>query len=389
MSDSLSISNYGMNNLYNDPYFQQYFVTSQYADSLNAQQNALSAISATPKTATTTSNPTFNGTIPRATESSGSGSGLAAGLLAAGTIAVGTACWFASKGKAAGGSWWNKVCAGAKSCFSKGGEAGIITFTEKNGKKVCNIPNRINRIHGENAATAMENIGCKAGTNVPNVLKGDKLAEGIGLRRVRFELDGNTFVYDIANNRFVSYRNSSGENLLSKITNPIEQNDIAYKQTVEEFIKGIKDGSKLNDSAVKWYRYTHNSDGVLRCFTHNAGTNTDRFSGAISHNFNIADDVVCAQRLNDKVLDAALKSFSEGKVDKAGRIVSAEYPVKLGGKQYRFIIENNDKIIGLKDNAGRLVDQTTYDALHYQNQDVFSKIFENKNKFEKLVFAAA
>ena len=394
--DSLSISNYGMGNLYNDPAWQKYWMMSQQMDSLSNMQNAnaLNALSQAANwgattTTTATSNPTFgNGAIPRATETAGGG--LGAGWLLAGTALVGTAAYIASRGKT-GKGFVENFKAGLKS-FGKSSADVSKQFrvAEVGGKKVCYLPGKVNRIHVERSTTdpnyhvremepLLEKIGfSNGGTAKLSDLVTTKsgkivLADGIAVRSGSFKTKAGDIV------KF----NKKGE--VVPYTKYKEANE-ATKKEIDDFLAGLKEGKGLNK--VDNLQVSINKDGVVRKLSNTVAGGDLTLDYALSNRFSIKDKAVDAYRLHNKSANNLLTKFEKNET-RIGKIVGAEWTTKMhDGKEYTFILEN-DAIRGLKDSRGKILTQTEMDALQYRNGKKFENVFKKEKEFKNVVYAAA
>ena len=403
--DSTSISNYGYNSLYSDPAWQKYWMMSSQMDSLAAAQNAnaLGALTQSAKTdSITATSPSF-GAIPRAAESSGSGSATAA-VLAIGATAVGTAWWIASRGKAAGAKGlMNQLKAGFKS-FGKSANTNALQFTTINGKKVCMLPNQTNKIYVDpkkhsNYLDMMKQELEKIGLDNGHILKvadltttkagKTVLADGVAIRSGSFNIGGN--IIKFKNGKVVSYTDSAGKDILARYTDPgkiakYKATNEAAKKQIDDFLAGLKEGTNLNQ--VSNLEAVINQNGILRKMT-NKGLGSDlKLNYALSKRFSIKDKVVDAYRLHNESANKLLTKFEKGETG-LGKIVGAEWTAKMhDGKKYTFIIENN-QIKGIRNHKGKVLTQTEMDSLQYNNSKIFDNVFKKEKEFQNIIYQAA
>jgi hypothetical protein len=371
-----TVSNYGM-----DPYFYQYYMQN-YADSIKAAQaqqtennSATSQITATTESANTA----FRASVDNAKKSKSS---LLPALITITVGTIGAGCYIASRGSAKG------ILEQLKARFRSFGSSsktkqGIFTFAQtKNGKKVCTIPGKVNKIHQGDTAKQLEMVGLDNGTNLnlselTTTIKGEtKLAEGVQIRKCTYKVGKNTVT--VKNGKIVSYKDEHGKDILIRYNEPgriakYKTENEAAKKEIDEFIANLYKG-KL-DKAEN-LEVVINQDGILRKFVRTNPSDNFNFDYALTNRFSIDDKAVDSYRLRNSEVDSILKNFKDGEKH-TGKTLMAEYKTvaEKGGEEYTFII-NNGKIEGIKNASGKKLSQTEIDSLQYH----YPKIFENALK---------
>ena len=389
-ADSLSISNYGYGNLYNDPAWQKYWAMSQQMDSLAAVQNsnALAQAANTATQTTTATNPTFTGAAAPATEEKGSNN-LLAGALALGATTISAAWWIASRGKSAGAKGlMNQLKAGLKSFGKKGADVATSpAIRTVNGKTVVNIPKTP---RGMNVGTSYKNsteLADKAKALGLDVNTGLKLTDGAAkLKSTHFEFSIKSGKGKPATKYEGVYRDEKIVSLVDDKGNKIaldslDKNLQAEITKIEESLTKTKSATGVTLSNTL---YGQTLDDGVALFLTNAGTK-DGLRVVRTSRYHLTDDGVMAARGVDKKLNEGLKEVESGKFDswnvtegtwkpslsksvweKLGLKKSAEYKGVIDGKAWddniEFVIKNNGV-------AGIVKDGKTY------NQH--SKIFQD------------
>lgn len=383
--DSLSISNYGLGNLYADPAWQQYWQYSQQLDSLsnlkntNVAGNTLGALTNSTNVASASvANTSFKqGIIPRAVEPQSSGNGLAAaGLTTLGIAATGAALLI-SRGKAQGAKGWTKqFMAGLKS-IGKSSEKVIYDKT----KNVVTVPGAQNKI---TASGADELAKLGSNTTVPSVtvMKDGKtvLADGVRVQSGTFVHNGNTITYE--NGNVTKYLNDKSDDIIAHYTNATEAGDIAYKATLDDIIAKLAKGEYPEGlTSLTPTQITHLQDDILRTFKVGPGGNLE-FSEALTNKFVIGSDALNQLTcLNDRVRKAILDIEKNEYKLVAEKISSAEYTP--AGKD--FTIHMGPKGDVPKITQGDLVYEKGspgYDLIYNKNKDLFNDLFKKSDEFQ-------
>lgn len=93
----------------------------------------------------------------------------------------------------------------------------------------------------------------------------ETLPEGATLRAGTFTHNNNTFTF--TGNRITGYKNSNGEDLLSKFNNPVAETDKTYAETIKKALADINQGKTVDGFAVTPLRYELSSNGKKQLYT--------------------------------------------------------------------------------------------------------------------------
>ena len=354
MTDSLALnglSGYGYGYGY-DPYFMKAFQSynpnmPQTANNIQPTQPAVT-------------NPELN-TTATATEKAEEKEKSNAGLVLGGLATAGAAALLYKANKKGGEKG---IKEGLKQMWQgltgKAASASTEKFAlrqSQTGEWFAQVPGRKQRLTGN-----YERFGIS--TEIPGI--GDK---GSKIIDFRFTKDGNSF--HVRNGRVVEYKNSAGEDLLAKMTNPTEAKDIDYKKAIDEFIAKVDRRDEAALKELTSMNYTHTADGVTRRFS-KTGDNVT-MNKVVTDRFALGTDEVTAMRAKDPKIDKAVKAIQEGKRPEGLNAVAAEYKVD----DIVFKIEN-DRIVGMTQ-GGKYYPAASdrFVAWQYNNQKDYEKMIKN------------
>lgn len=407
--DSLSISNYGLGNLYNDPAWQQYWMMSQQVDSLAKMQNAnaLGALTNSANTAavTATSNPTFgqagtNGAIPRAAEEKTSSNGALAATLAVGsTLALGTA-FLVSRGKNAGANgFMNRLKAGWNSLGKKASapEAKklIAGFDDAGKMKYVELPGTKAQRFACSSASEVDDVVKTATTLGHDVPKGLKWTdEAAELNGAIIEIEHNGIKNTLKLNK-KGYTIRNGENAKFKIT---DATDPEFKKLVDESIYAIRNKKSVLPAGATLKRVTYKNAEGNAYYRHFPGKpSDDGLKFVYSRRYTDLNDAAVMAQRNDTRISGALDELAAGNYT-SFNVQSAEYvPAKTGWfkkspvkgihsktpwpEKTSIVVENNKPVAIMQD--GKLFKEgtTEYSALYNDFKSVFDDAMSHQAEF--------
>ena len=241
------------------------------------------------------------------------------------------------------------------------------TITRNGENTVCTLPNRKWNILSGNDATELAQ---KAGidTTIPNLTdKASKLTE------YTFTHDGLDIT--VKNNKIVKCSKVK-ENYLGTL-----KKDEDLLQRVTDQISDFSKGNRLDE--LRNISFRNDTPNAQRRFF------TPRLDGpvslktAVTNQFNINSDAVKAYRTVHPDFDTALKNFAEGKVDGL-RLISADSKQDFG-----IIKIKGDSVRGIQiGNAYYPKGSDKFTILEAKNKEIFEKLFENKDNFTNILYAA-
>ena len=410
------LGNNGINNLYSDPSWQQYWLYSQMLNSQNnstvnnnAENNNIAfkgqsvptSDIGTVTTAGALTNANYN------TESK-NGNHTAAWLtLGVGTIGA-AACILAGRGKTSGAKGFlNQVKTGAQTLFKRGAQQGSkISVRTINNKNIIAIPNKGRGIpvHGSTTGEVVQKAKTLGFTVNENLALTDEAAH---LKSTHFKFNfgsGKAKEYTgvFRDGEIVSLKDAKGkkydlDNLPDKLQTRIESIKSSINTTKQAQDVTLFDTvyyQKLDDAS--WAQYISNSS---------KDPNLNGLRNVITNRYTLNDDAVTAACADSKVANV-LKELKEGKFDswdiasgtwkpansktfweKIG-LSSAKYNGAVTGKNWdnnlEFIIKDS-KIAGLSSNGGGTIDirpgSNKYEALKVDFPDLFNEVLNHQAEY--------
>ena len=354
-----------------DPYFMAAYqsynpnfqATNQAPDTTQTVQQGLA-----------TNDPTFRG---KKKEEENSGS--AASLIVGGALAIGTGVLLYKAHKKGGEKgileglkqMWKGV-KGKVSNVTNPAKSKTFSYQEINGQKIVTIPNRTNRIQGDDIASKLQTLGYN--NNAAEIINNttNKLNKGIKIHSGQY-FDGK-IRFSFKGNEVVKY-----ETLVNgKWVDTIEPNNINPKEVINNTLTKIRKGEELDK--VTNLKYSHTENGLTKVFTQANKDANAELEYAITNRFAIDDVAVNAYRYDNKNVDDALKALEKG--DKNGwKIAKADYVSQDIGTVH---IENG-KIIGLTvESNGKKqrfsVNSDTYKELCGKYPTTFENILKAEEK---------
>ncbi|MCM1073963.1 MAG: hypothetical protein NC334_09165, partial [Bacteroides sp.] len=243
----------------------------------------------------------------------------------------------------------------------------VFSVTEENGKTLCTIPGRTNRLTGEKAIQELGIINEVPVISTKTKDGATKLAEGIKIRKGTITVDGHTF--NVKNGKIIN----------SPIN--LEQADSATRDRVHDLLKKLNNGETAN--GIKIEEFLHTDKGTTRVFTNKDGVYDLRL--AVSDKHNINSSVVKQYRGNNEKVDNALKEYLVNGNKDGLKIASAEIPTAYGT-----LITQNGKTVGIKVDGNILKKGTTeYDALFYDHKKEFETAIKNTDSYQNVIYQMA
>lgn len=406
-ADSLSISNYGMSNLYNDPAWQQYWAMSQQMGSLNNMQYANTLGTLTRPTATTTtartSNPTFGqagATIARAEETKTGGGGTA--LLLAGSAAVGAALWIASRGRTGKGFFAN-FKAGLKS-FGKNGTRDASNKLAANfgadGKLVwAEVPGATRRMRtsASTTATELETAARNLGHEVPAGLKWTDAGSNLKGYQLEFTApDGTKNLLTIQGDKVIRSRNITDAS--NKHLFEFEKTDEAFQKKVAEYIEAINKRQVPTGVTVKNIVYT-NAEGT-GLYLGNASGREGLKAFRTNRHTDLKSDAVLAVADKNPQVAKALEEINAGNFESWGVRYGEYRPTTTnwrgkekdiaGWPEKTNIIIKNNEVAGIMENGTMYpFGHDRFHSLHHQFKSVFDDALNHQKDFVNVTRFAA
>ena len=293
--------------LMNDPYFLAAYKSPNYYQLAAAQtqqgQTADQTINTTAATA-----PQQQVTQPQTAEKS-SHKGLAAGLI---LTAGATALCFAAHGKGnkkldliprIGDGLKNMWKSVTKTVGEKlGNTAETFQVVEKNGKKVCQIPGRTNRLYGENLVEDLGKIGQTAEVRPLMNKSGTAFAEGSNLLRYTFNDKGLEITVVKGKLKRIT---KDGKNVTAQYTNSVKTEDINLLKQIEEKIAKYNKGENIAD--LKGIRYMHTENGVSSLYSITKAGDEPKLISVVTKDFAIDSPAVNLYKSNNPAAEKILQ----------------------------------------------------------------------------------
>ena len=421
-ADSLSISNYSLSNLYNDPAWQKYWAMSQQMDSLSRNQYANTLGTLTTPTATTiaaaantatATNPTFGqaGTTIARAEEPKSGNATT-GLLLVGSAAVGTALWIASRGKAAGAKgFMNQLKAGFKS-FGKNASKDAKTVVNAkfgaDGKLMYAEVPGATRTFRTGAGTQVDdvvNTASSLGHNTPkNLLWTDASTKLKGFQ-MEFTHDGKRNLVTVQGDRISLCKNITDSN--NPHTFDLDTTTQAFRDEVTKYIEAINKKQVPTGVKVQNIAYTNGDGSALylgeAVKTSKKATSTPTNGLKVfktNRHTDLKSDEVLAAADKDSRIAKALEEINAGNFESWGVRYGEYRPTTTNwrGKEKEIagwpentnIVIKNNEVAGVMENGTMYpFGHDRYHSLHHQFKSVFDDALNHKKDFTNVTRFAA
>lgn len=377
-----------MYQLFNDPYFLQAYGAPNINQMVQYQQQT-PQVYAPQAAQSVAANPSFQGAEAAPAEKEKKGKGKAWLLLGGAALLAGSA-WMITRGKTAGAEGlWEQFKVGFKTLWKNKADK-VISFTEKNGAKICQVTGEKNIIkNSANVADDLAKIGLKDGAklNIKDVIKTNdngtaELLNNVKINKGSFNFNGATI--DFEGDKIVRYVDDKGKDILSRYLNPeavakYAEKNKADKELIDDFVAKFLRGQDLNK--INNLEVEHSIENVVRTFTRENPNSNFVFQQAVTDRFNINDSIIADLASKNAKLKDALEKIKSGEKG-LGQIASAQRVTNIG----TFTIVDG-KIVSLTNISGKTIpaESDMFKNLNERYVDLFEEVLQEKDKFINVV----
>ena len=259
------------------------------------------------------------------------------------------------------------------------GNAEVFQVSEKNGQKVCQMPNKVNTLHCGDINESLRKLG--ASTELKQLVDTNgKLVSGSALRDYTFNCQGVDVVVKKGKIKQIT---EGGKNILDRIAKPVEQGDVAIKKEIEELIAKFAKGEELG--RLRNIKYINTENGLTKLYSMGTVGETPKLISALTKDFAVDSSTVNAYRVNSKI-DEFLKAWSEGKLD-VSKLTSGKLETGLG----TFVVKENGEIVELITKEGNHLKAGSIDFLdlQYKNKEIFENVSKQHALYTEKTYAIA
>lgn len=239
------------------------------------------------------------------------------------------------------------------------------TFQRIDDNVVCTIPNKTNRLGGDDVAELAKKAGLS--TEIPALTE-----QGSKLRSYTFTMDG--FDFTVKNGKIQKCL-QEGIDFSSQL-----KDDLVTQAKANDLIRQFESGQRLDD--LRDIVFSNHTPQAQRWFTAASANEVPKLKTVATKQFDATSDVVRAYANNNRGFAQTLKNFTEGKLDDL-RIASANYDLNGVGT----LKIEGDNVVGIVIN-GKTFGRNTlpYNLISNEKAQLFGEIAEQKDRFTNIVY---